>query len=133
MTAKHVRMRAALLATAIVLVVAGAAANDPDRRGADRLRPDATMRRTSCQAARALQQINNRSPSLQNQTQMLLNQARNLASLPLSSLQQLQQSIQHTQQLLGQAQHIAYDVQQIDQAFSTTYGAGSTLCARSAR
>ena len=57
---------------------------------------------------------------------MLLNQARNLANLPQSSLQQLQRSIQNTQQLLGQAQHIAYDVQQIDRAFSTTYGASST-------
>jgi P-type conjugative transfer protein TrbJ len=36
-------------------------------------------------------------------------------------LQQLQQSIQRTQQLLTQAQRIAYDVQQIDRAFSTTY------------
>ena len=68
-------------------------------------------------AARALQQINNQITSLQNQTQMLINQARNLASLPYSSLQQLQQSVQSTQQLLGQAQRIAYDVQQIDQAF----------------
>ena len=39
------------------------------------------------QAARALQQINNQITSLQNQTQMLLNQARNLTSLPYSSLQ----------------------------------------------
>ena len=56
---------------------------------------------------------------------MLINQARNLASLPYSSLQQLQQSVQRTQQLLGQAQRIAYDVQQIDQAFTTTYGNAS--------
>ena len=41
-------------------------------------------------AARALQQINNQITSLQNQAQMLINQARNLASLPYSSLQQLQ-------------------------------------------
>jgi P-type conjugative transfer protein TrbJ len=72
-------------------------------------------------AARALQQINNQITSLQNQAQMLINQARNLTSLPYSSLQQLQQSIQRTQQLLAQAQRIAYDVQQIDRAFSTTY------------
>jgi P-type conjugative transfer protein TrbJ len=52
---------------------------------------------------------------------MLINQARNLANLPYSSLQQLQSSIQRTQQLLNQAQRIAYDVQQIDRAFSTTY------------
>ena len=77
-------------------------------------------------AARALQQINNQITSLQNQAQMLINQAKNLASLPYSSLQQLEQSIQRTQQLLGQAQRIAYDVKQIDQAFSTTYAPVST-------
>lgn len=73
-------------------------------------------------AARSLQQITNQITSLQNQAQMLINQARNLASLPFSSLQQLQQSVQRTQQLLGQAQNVAYDVQQIDQAFQQKYG-----------
>jgi P-type conjugative transfer protein TrbJ len=76
-------------------------------------------------AARALQQVNNQITSLQNEAQMLINQARNLASLPYSSLQQLQQSTRRTQQLLAQAQGIAYDVQQIDQAFSTTYAPAS--------
>ena len=36
-------------------------------------------------AARALQQINNQIVSLQNQAQMLINQAKNLATLPFSS------------------------------------------------
>ena len=72
-------------------------------------------------AGRELQQINNEISSLQNEAQMLINQARNLASLPYSSLQQLQQSVQRTQQLLAQAQNIAYNVQQIDQAFQTKY------------
>lgn len=72
-------------------------------------------------AARSLQQINNQIVSLQNQSQMLINQAKNLATLPFSSLRQLEQSIQRTQQLLAQAQRIAYDVGQIDRAFSTTY------------
>lgn len=76
-------------------------------------------------AARALQQINNQITSLQNEAQMLINQARNLASLPYSSLRQLEQSIQRTQQLLRQAQRIAYDVQQIDRAFATTYAPAS--------
>lgn len=74
------------------------------------------------QAARALSQINNQITSLQNEAQMLINQARNLTSLPFSALQQLQQSVQKTQQLLGEAQNIAFDVQKIDQAFQTTYG-----------
>ena len=73
-------------------------------------------------AARALEQINNQITSLQNEAQMLINQARNLASLPHSSLQQIQQSVQRTQQLLGQAQSIAFDVGQIDQAFQQRYG-----------
>jgi P-type conjugative transfer protein TrbJ len=77
-------------------------------------------------AARALQQVNNQITSLQNEAQMLINQARNLASLPYSSLLQLQQSVGRTQQLLAQAQGIAFDVQQIDQAFSTTYAPAST-------
>src|SRR5215475_15165635 len=73
------------------------------------------------QAARALQQINNQITGLQNQTQMLLNQARHLASLPYSSLQAIDQSMARTQQLLNQVQRIAYDVNQIDQAFSRSY------------
>ena len=76
-------------------------------------------------AARTLEQVNNQILSLQNEAQMLINQARNLTSLPYSSLQQLQQSIGRTQQLLGQAQNVAYDVQQIDRAFSTTYAPAS--------
>jgi P-type conjugative transfer protein TrbJ len=73
-------------------------------------------------AARTLEQINNQIRSLQNEAQMLINQARNLASLPYSSLQQLQQNVQRTQQLLGQAQNIAFEVGQIDQAFQQQYG-----------
>ncbi|WP_321363877.1 P-type conjugative transfer protein TrbJ [uncultured Celeribacter sp.] len=73
-------------------------------------------------AARTLEQINNQITSLQNEAQMLINQARNLAGLPYSSLQQLQQNVERTKQLLGQAQNIAFNVGQIDQAFQTKYG-----------
>jgi P-type conjugative transfer protein TrbJ len=73
------------------------------------------------QAARALQQINNQITSLQNQTQMLLNQARNLTSLPYSALQAIEQKITRTQQLLAQAQRIAYDIGEIDRAFQRSY------------
>jgi type IV secretion system protein TrbJ len=76
-------------------------------------------------AARALEQVTNQITSLQNEAMMLINQARNLASLPYSALQQLQQSVQRTQQLLGEAHRIAYDVQQIDQAFTSIYGNAS--------
>ena len=77
-------------------------------------------------AARTLQQINNQITSLQNEAQMLINQARNLANLPLSTLQQLEQNVQRTQQLIAQAQGIAYNLQNIDQAFRTSYAPAST-------
>ncbi|MFO1144868.1 MAG: P-type conjugative transfer protein TrbJ [Amaricoccus sp.] len=73
-------------------------------------------------AARALEQINNQILSLQNEAQMLINEARNLASLPYSSLVQLQQSVARTQGLLAEAQRIAFDVGQVDQAFRQEYG-----------
>jgi len=72
-------------------------------------------------AARTLEQINNQITSLQNEATMLINQAKNLASLPYSSLQTLQQNVQKTQQLLSQAQGIAFNVQQIDQMFAQKY------------
>jgi len=77
-------------------------------------------------AARSLQQINNQIQQIQNQATSLINEARNLASLPFSSFQQLQQQVQRTQQLLGEAQRIAYDVQNVQQAFTDRYK-GSAL------
>lgn len=76
-------------------------------------------------AARSLEQITHQIASLQNEAQMLVNQARNLASLPYSALQQIQQNVQRTQQLLNQAQNIAFNAQQIDQAFQGQYGSVS--------
>jgi len=76
-------------------------------------------------AARELQQINNEIQSLTNEAQMLVNQAKNLENLPLSTLSQLESSVQQTQRLIAQAQNIAYDVQQVETAFSGTYGSAS--------
>jgi type IV secretion system protein TrbJ len=83
-------------------------------------------------ATRALQQINNQITALTNQTQMLLNQAKHLVNLPLSTLQQLQSATLQTQQLLSQAQRIAYNVQQIQNAFTTTYGQASPSASNAA-
>lgn len=77
------------------------------------------------QAARALQTINNQISLLQNQAQMLLGQAKTLASLPYSTLATLQAQVDRTRELLGQAQALAYDVASIQQAFTANYGAAS--------
>jgi P-type conjugative transfer protein TrbJ len=56
---------------------------------------------------------------------MLINQARNLTSLPTSTLSQIQQSMDRTRQLIGEAQQIAYNVRDVDRVFDQRYPAGS--------
>jgi type IV secretion system protein TrbJ len=124
MMPRSIRRAALIGAAGIALAFAAAPA-----RGQMLVYDPSNYAQNVLQAARALQQINNQVTSLQNQTQRLLNQVRNLTSLPYSSLQAIEQSISRTQQLLNQAQRIAYDINQIDQAFQRTYPqsyAGST-------
>jgi type IV secretion system protein TrbJ len=83
-------------------------------------------------AARELQQINNQIQALTNQAQMLINQAKNLASLPMSTLAQLQSTVAKTQSLLAQAERISFNVQQVQTAYSSSYGAASTSASNSA-
>lgn len=127
MTEQPSTLRAALIAT--VLSATGALSpmlTSPAHAFFGRIVYDPTnYAQNVLTAARTLEQINNQIKSLQNEAQMLINQARNLASLPYSSLQQLQQSVQKTQALLSQAQNIAFDVQQIDQIFEQKYGSVS--------
>lgn len=85
------------------------------------------------QASRALSQINNQIISLQNEAQSLFNEAKNLKSLPTSQLAGIRQSIDRTKQLIGEAKNIAYDVKDIDQAFSDRYPSGSLANTPSAK
>ncbi|MEE3502897.1 P-type conjugative transfer protein TrbJ [Acidiphilium acidophilum] len=72
-------------------------------------------------AARTLEEVNNQLTQLQQGISMLENQARNLTSLPFSVLSQLQSSMGQINQLMGQAQSLAYTVQQVQQQFRTLY------------
>ena len=86
-------------------------------------------------AARTLEQINNQIKQLQNQSTSLLNEARNLAALPTSTLQDLQGQVNQTRQLLSEAQRIAYDVKDVQSAFEGRYkgaalsGSGASMVA----
>jgi len=73
-------------------------------------------------AARTLETINHQITALQNQAQALVNQARNLTTLPLSELSALRGQIQRTQTLLAQAQQLAFKVEAIDEAFKGAFG-----------
>src|SRR3546814_10473501 len=58
---------------------------------------------------------------LQNQATSLVNEARNLQSLPTSTLQELQGQVDRTRGLLGDAQRVAFDVGDIQKAFDARY------------
>ncbi len=83
-------------------------------------------------AARSLEEINNQIRQIENQAASLVNEARNLASLPVSTLGTLQQQIRQTKGLLAQAQRIAYNVQDIQTAFSQRYS-GTALTGTNAQ
>ncbi|HEF5874295.1 TPA: P-type conjugative transfer protein TrbJ [Burkholderia cenocepacia] len=123
MKTRTFRTRAAVLAATMLAVSPMLATQPAHAFGFGRIVYDPTnYAQNVLTAARTLEQITHQITSLQNEAQMLINQAKNLASLPFSALQQIQQSVQKTQQLLGQAQNIAFDVQKIDQAFQSQYG-----------
>lgn len=72
-------------------------------------------------AARALEQIENQISSLANEAQMLINDAMNLTSLPTSVLDQIEGNFAQMKGLLGEAQELAYSVDDIEQKFSATF------------
>ncbi|KAA3447973.1 P-type conjugative transfer protein TrbJ [Mesorhizobium sp. SARCC-RB16n] len=82
-------------------------------------------------AARALEQIQNQVTSLQNEAQMLINQAKNLTSLPTSLLGRIEGNFSQMKSLLGEADKLAYSVQDIESQFKSTYeNFGSDLSSR---
>jgi P-type conjugative transfer protein TrbJ len=75
-------------------------------------------------AVRTMEMINNQVSQLQNETQMLLNQTRNLATLDYNVVNRLRMTLASTARLLAEAQGLAYDVQRLDQEFARLYPAG---------
>lgn len=72
-------------------------------------------------AARTLTQINNQIQSLQNETTMLINQAKNLTRIDFPQLQAITQNLQQIDRLMGQAQAIKFQVSGLDQQFSQLF------------
>jgi len=72
-------------------------------------------------AARALSQINNQIQSLQNEAQMLVNQARNMTRIDFPQLQQIIQNLQAIDRLMAQAQGIDFRIDGLDQQFSRLF------------
>jgi P-type conjugative transfer protein TrbJ len=72
-------------------------------------------------AARSLQQIQNQITSLQNEAQMLINQAKQLEKLPTSVVNDVERNYSLVQTLLKQANGVAYNVQSLNQAYAQNY------------
>jgi len=109
------RLRQRLLASVVAITIASTSATaltvfDPTNYSQNLLT-----------AARSLEQINHQITSLTNEAQMLLNQAKNLTSLPTSLVGQIEGNFSEMRTLLGEAQQLAYSVENIDQTFSATY------------
>lgn len=82
----------------------------------------------SLTAARSLEEINNQLLQLQNEAQMLVNEAKNLTTLPFNIVPQLLATLALTTQLIAQAQGIAFQLAQAQTQFArfypAAYGAG---------
>lgn len=72
-------------------------------------------------AARSLEEINNQIRQLANEAQMLLNQANDLANLPMSIAGELQGSLSQVDQLIREAQGIAYNLTEIENTYKNLF------------
>lgn len=69
-------------------------------------------------AARTLNQINNQIQSLQNEAQMLINEAKNLTKIDFPQLSALERRLQQIGVLMGRAQGLEFKVSDIDKQFA---------------
>lgn len=116
------RVRALVLTVALLAVVPARAqlvVFDPSNFGQNALT-----------AAHTLEQINNQVIQLQHEATMLVNEARNLTTLPFNIVNQLRAALALTTQLIAQAQGIPYQLSQAQSQFSrfypTAYGSGTS-------
>ena len=72
-------------------------------------------------ALRTMEMVSNQASQLQNETQMLMNQSRHLATLDYNVVNRLRSNLANTERLL--AQGLAFEVQRLDQEFARLYPA----------
>ena len=72
-------------------------------------------------AARALEQINNQIRQLQNEAQMLINDAKNLTGLDFSALSELRAALSASDELIRQARGLAFNVSEMETGFARLY------------
>lgn len=115
LTRKHL-IAAALSASATAFLVIGFAVSSTPAQAIVVFDPS-NYSQNLLTAARSLQQINNQITSLQNEANMLANQAKNLSRIDFPELQALTRTLQQIDRLMGQAQGIRFQVSGLDQQF----------------
>ena len=84
----------------------------------------ANLFQNSLTAARTLQEVNNQLKQLTNEATMLVNDARNLATLPFNIVGQLKQTLALTNQLIAQAQGVGFQPYWTNYQFGRFYPPG---------
>lgn len=74
-------------------------------------------------AARTLTQINNQIQSLQNETQMIANQSKNLAKVDFKEMAGIQQRLGQIDKLMGQAQGINFHLDELEKEYGAAFPA----------
>lgn len=74
-------------------------------------------------AVRTLETVNNQIRQLQNEAQMLINQARNLQGLDFSALNRLRATLATTERLFAEARGLAFEVARVQEEFARLYPA----------
>lgn len=72
-------------------------------------------------AARTLTQINNQIQSLQNETQMIANQSKNLKTVNFREMAGLQQRLGQIDKLMGQAQGVSFHLDELEKEFGSAF------------
>lgn len=74
-------------------------------------------------AARTLTQINNQIQSLQNETQMIANQSKNLSKIDFAEMAGLQQRLGQIDKLMGQAQGVNFRLDELEKEYGAAFPA----------
>jgi type IV secretion system protein TrbJ len=115
---RHFSSRKRLFVLAIALAVAATA---PHRATGLIVFDPQNYSQNLLTAARTLEAIQNQIKSLENESQMLINQAKNLAAMPQSIVAPLTSDIAAIRRLTMQAEGVAFDVRRTMQEFQDLY------------
>ncbi|MDN7439401.1 P-type conjugative transfer protein TrbJ [Burkholderia cepacia] len=113
-------MKTRLLSTALAAVLSGSLLLAQPAAAITVIDPTNLVQNTLT-AIRTMEMIENQINQLQNEAQMLVNQGRNLASLPFNVVNRLRSTLATTERLIAQAQGLAFEVQSMNAEFSRLY------------